>query len=75
MKKFAVLFVMAMLLPLTACAQEGTAKWKEGTHYTVLDEEATKKPVITEFFSFWCPHCFQFEPIVKQIKEKKRREH
>ncbi len=71
MKKFAVLFVMAMLLPLTACAQEGTAKWKEGTHYTVLDEEATKKPVITEYFSFWCPHCFQFEPIVKQIKEKK----
>lgn len=46
MKKFAVLFVMAMLLPLTACAQEGTAKWKEGTHYTVLDEEATKNQLL-----------------------------
>ena len=71
MKKFAVLFVMAFILPLTACAQDNTAKWKEGTHYTVLDEEATSKPVITEYFSYWCPHCFQFEPIVEQIKKKK----
>ena len=71
MKKFAVLFVMALLLPLTACAQDNTSKWKEGTHYIVLDEEATTKPVITEYFSYWCPHCFQFEPIVKQIKQKK----
>ena len=47
MKKFAVMFVMAMLLPLTACAQEPASKWKEGTHYTVLDKEATDKPVIT----------------------------
>ena len=68
MKKFAVMFVMAMLLPLTACAQEPASKWKEGTHYKVLDKEATDKPVITEYFSFWCPHCFKFEPIVAQIK-------
>jgi len=72
MKKFVVLFVMAMLLPLTACAQESAVKWKEGTHYKVLDnKEATSKPVITEYFSFWCPHCFKFEPIVKEIKKKK----
>ena len=71
MKKFAVFFVMAVLMPLTACAQESNSKWKEGTHCTVLDREATDKPVITEYFSYWCPHCFQFEPIVAQIKEKK----
>ena len=70
MKKFAVLFLMAIMLSLSACAQEGPMKWKEGTHYVVLDEEATDKPVITEYFSFWCPHCFKFEPIVKQIKQK-----
>jgi thiol:disulfide interchange protein DsbA len=71
MKKFAVMFVMAMLLPLAACAQEPASKWKEGTHYKVVSDEATDKPVITEYFSFWCPHCFQFEPIVEQIKQKK----
>ena len=70
MKKFAVLFIMALLIPLTACAQDSDVKWKEGTHYKVLDEDATSKPVITEFFSFWCPHCFQFEPVIKDIKSK-----
>lgn len=69
MKKFAVLIVMALLFPLQACAQEQGAKWEEGTHYKVLDEEATDSPTITEFFSFWCPHCFNFEPIVAQIKQ------
>lgn len=69
MKKFAVLIVMALLLPLQACAQEQGAKWEEGTHYKVLDEEATGTPTITEFFSFWCPHCYNFEPIVAQIKQ------
>ncbi len=70
MKKFAVLIVMTLLLPLQACAQEQGVKWEEGTHYKVLDEEATDKPTITEYFSFWCPHCYNFEPIVAQIKEK-----
>ena len=70
MKKFAALIVMALLLPLQACAQEQGVKWEEGTHYKVLDEEATDKPTITEFFSFWCPHCYNFEPIVAQIKQK-----
>ena len=68
MKKFALLLVMALLVPLQACAADD--KWKEGTHYTVLDEPATEKPEILEFFSFWCPHCYQFEPLVKDIKEK-----
>ncbi|GGW80311.1 thiol:disulfide interchange protein DsbA/DsbL [Alteromonas halophila] len=68
MKKFAVLLIMALLLPLQACAQEQGAKWEKGTHYKVLDEDATDKPTITEYFSFWCPHCYNFEPIVAQIK-------
>ncbi len=68
MKKFALLLVMALLIPLQACAADN--KWKEGTHYTVLDEPATDSPEILEFFSYWCPHCYQFEPLVKDIKEK-----
>jgi len=67
MKKFAVLLLMALLIPLQACAQE---KWKEGEHYTVLDEPATESPEVKEFFSYWCPHCYRFEPLVKKIKDK-----
>ncbi|WP_137165820.1 thiol:disulfide interchange protein DsbA/DsbL [Salinimonas lutimaris] len=69
MKKFALIIFMALLVPLQACAAE-QAKWEEGKHYKVLDEPASDKPVITEFFSYWCPHCFQFEPLVKEIKQK-----
>ncbi|WP_218311670.1 thiol:disulfide interchange protein DsbA/DsbL [Alteromonas antoniana] len=70
MKKFALFILMALMLPLQACAQEQGARWKEGTHYIVLDEPATAKPEIKEFFSYWCPHCYRFEPLVKQMKEK-----
>ncbi|NMH60384.1 thiol:disulfide interchange protein DsbA/DsbL [Alteromonas ponticola] len=68
MKKFALLMLMAILVPLQACAQP--AKWQEGTHFEVLDEEATASPEVKEFFSFWCPHCYNFEPLVAQIKSK-----
>ncbi len=67
MKKIAVLFFMALLLPIQACAVE---KYKEGEHYVVLDHPATAKPEVMEFFSYWCPHCYRFEPLVKQIKSK-----
>jgi thiol:disulfide interchange protein DsbA len=54
-------------LPLQACAQE---KYSKGTHYEVIAEQTTEKKEIVEFFSFWCSHCFNFEPIVKNIKSK-----
>jgi thiol:disulfide interchange protein DsbA len=65
MKKIALFFVLSVLLPLQAQAVE---LWKEGEHYQVLDKPATKKPEIREYFSFWCPACFNFEPLVDQIK-------
>jgi thiol:disulfide interchange protein DsbA len=67
MKKILLLLSLALLLPLQACAQE---KWREGTHYKVINDQATEKKEVLEFFSFWCPHCFNFEPIVKNMKTK-----
>ena len=67
MKKILLLLSLALFLPLQACAQE---KWSEGTHYKIIADKATEKKEVLEFFSFWCPHCFQFEPIVKNIKTK-----
>ena len=61
---FLVLFV-AILFPLQACAQ---MKWSEGTHYEIISDTATAKPEVKEFFSFWCPACYSFEPLVAQIK-------
>ncbi|WP_339720930.1 thiol:disulfide interchange protein DsbA/DsbL [uncultured Paraglaciecola sp.] len=67
MKKILLLLSLALLIPLQACAQE---KWREGTHYNVIADQATEKKEVLEFFSFWCPHCFNFEPLVKDIKTK-----
>lgn len=65
MKKLFALFSVLML-SLTAQA----AQFNEGEHYKVLDLEASKKPVVTEFFSFYCPHCNSFEPVIQQLKKQ-----
>ncbi|OED91239.1 thiol:disulfide interchange protein DsbA/DsbL [Vibrio crassostreae] len=65
MKKLFAFFSLIML-SLTAHA----AKFNEGEHYKVLDLEASKKPMVTEFFSFYCPHCNSFEPIIQQLKQQ-----
>jgi thiol:disulfide interchange protein DsbA len=67
MKKLLLLLSITLLMPLQACAQE---KWREGTHYKTISEQATEKKEVLEFFSFWCPHCFNSEPLVKEIKTK-----
>ena len=66
MKKIFLVLLVALLIPLQACADD--SKWKEGTHYKVLNHPETKKPEIYEFVSFWCGHCYRFEPIVADIK-------
>ena len=65
MKKLFAFFSLIML-SLSAHA----AKFNEGEHYKVLDLEALKKPMVTEFFSFYCPHCNSFEPIIQQLKQQ-----
>ncbi|NQZ22502.1 MAG: thiol:disulfide interchange protein DsbA/DsbL [Colwellia sp.] len=65
MKKLVSLFVM-LVLPLMASA----TNYQEGTHYTVVSAEATKKPEVREFFSFYCGHCFKFEPFMAGVKKQ-----
>lgn len=67
MKKILILLFLPLLFSLQACAQE---QWKEGEHYLVIAEQVTEKPEVLEFFSYWCPHCYQFEPLAKQIQQK-----
>ncbi|VDY36312.1 Thiol:disulfide interchange protein DsbA precursor [Morganella morganii] len=32
-----------------------------GKEYTELSTPVTNQPDVVEFFSFYCPHCYQFE--------------
>mgnify|MGYP001237769930 CR=1 FL=1 len=63
MKKLLALFAMLMM-----SLSVNAAKFTEGEYYKVLDLELAKKPVVTEFFSFYCPHCKTFDPIIRQLK-------
>jgi len=65
MKKIFALFIGLFLLPLSLNA----ADFEEGTHYEVLNKPATEKPEVLEFFSFYCPHCMQFEPLMDILKK------
>ena len=65
MKKFFAFFAALILLPLSVQATD----FKEGTHYNVVKETATAKPQVLEFFSFYCPHCFSFEPLMEHLQE------
>ncbi|MBP7664764.1 MULTISPECIES: thiol:disulfide interchange protein DsbA/DsbL [Shewanella] len=61
MKKVLLMAAALLLAPLAVSAVE----YQEGVHYTVInDGPATAKPEITEFFSFYCPHCFTFSKTV-----------
>ncbi len=60
------LVAILLTLPGLSLAQQ----WEEGEHYEVISEQASPSKNVREIFSFWCPHCFTFEPIAAQLKEK-----
>lgn len=63
-------FVKPMLMcagfAFAALSQAATT-FTEGKHYEVVAETATPTPVVTEFFSFYCGHCFAFEPLANKL--------
>ncbi len=65
MKKILIVLLGLFMLPLAANA----AKFEEGTHYQVVKQTGSKKPEVLEFFSYLCPHCFQFAPLMEKVKE------
>jgi len=67
MKKWLMGFAGALMVAAGFAQAQG---FEEGVHYEVIAEEATSKPEITEFFSFYCVHCYRFEPIAKEMKSE-----
>lgn len=56
----------ALVFSTTAFAM---GSYEEGTHYEVISETGTAKPEVKEFFSFYCPHCNAFEPVINSIEK------
>ena len=66
----AFLMIIGTSFLISSQANAQAVLWQEGTHYKIIADEVSKKPVVKEYFSFWCPACYAFEPIVKQMKEQ-----
>ena len=64
MKKIILICLAMLLAPLTQAAP----LFKEGVNYDVLRQTGTAKPEVMEFFSYYCPHCYQFEPIMQSLR-------
>ena len=53
------LALAAMVLAFSASA----AQFTDGQQYIKLDKAVTNEPQVLEFFSFFCPHCYEFERV------------
>ncbi len=69
--------LVGLVFSLNACAQEQAGTYKEGQHYVVLEQPVrtsdSSKIEVAEVFSYSCPHCFDFEPML-QAWEKQQPE-
>jgi thiol:disulfide interchange protein DsbA len=65
MKKLFIAFFAIALLPVLATA----AKYEEGKHYQVIPGQATNKPEVREYFSYYCPACRGFEAYLGDIEK------
>ncbi len=63
------LALAGMILAFSASA----AQFTDGKEYVTLDKPVAGEPQVLEFFSFYCPHCYQFEEVlhVSDTVEKK----
>ncbi|OEK03520.1 hypothetical protein BFP97_19220 [Roseivirga sp. 4D4] len=60
-------FTICLVLALSTLSLSAQKTFKEGKHYEVVSSQKTAQPVVTEFFSLYCGHCFQFEPIMDTL--------
>ncbi|MDC9598046.1 thiol:disulfide interchange protein DsbA [Xenorhabdus anantnagensis] len=58
MKKFWLVLVGAFMV-----FNASASGFSEGKQYTELRNPVANQPQVLEFFSFYCPHCYQFENI------------
>ncbi|MGI5309964.1 thiol:disulfide interchange protein DsbA/DsbL [Rheinheimera sp. WS51] len=66
MRKLFIIILLSFFIPLALSADE----FKHGHHYDVIAASSSEKPEVVEFFSFYCPHCANFEPIAQRIEQQ-----
>lgn len=47
--------------------------YTDGKQYVTLNRTATEEPQVLEFFSFFCPHCYDFESVYHMSDEFRKQ--
>jgi thiol:disulfide interchange protein DsbA len=71
---FLLITLLAANVAMATEAGNLVAPWREGEHYATLPVPVAadgEKVVVTEFFSYACIHCFQFDPEIEAWLEDK----
>jgi thiol:disulfide interchange protein DsbA len=72
MKRNLLATAALVLTGLAATATAQSATWAAGVHYSVIPTQRTNvapgKVEVMEVFSYGCPACNQFRPVMKQLK-------
>ena len=63
------LALAGMILAFSASA----AQFTDGKQYITLDKPVAGEPQVLEFFSFYCPHCYQFEQVLHVSDNVKKK--
>lgn len=57
--------IMLALIGIAMSFGAAAANYSEGKEYVALKQPVQNLPQVLEFFSFYCPHCYQFENVYK----------
>lgn len=58
-----LMVALLVFAPLSMASQ-----FEAGKHYVEINGNQTKKPLVTEYFSFYCPACYRQEPFMNEIR-------
>ncbi|WP_108650245.1 thiol:disulfide interchange protein DsbA/DsbL [Dongshaea marina] len=62
--------LIILLGTFTSLSSQAEPLFKKGVNYIIVKQVSTENPQLMEFFSYFCPHCYQFEPITEYLKSK-----
>ena len=62
-------FLFATLLVLASQLSFASDSFTQDEHYQLLDTPVSQSAQVVEYFSYYCPFCYNFEPIVAELKK------
>lgn len=61
------LVILSAFLLATFITQ--ASDYQENTHYVKVSGLAATQAEVREYFSFYCPHCYRYEPLMAAVKK------